>query len=727
MIQNYNSAQDHRDGSICPRSGSAWYADKGISLLTTISNPRRYICPTKNMIFAQDERAGKEIIMKELKPMEIENMEEEMMELPENLDELIDLAEWCELDENLGTYIEEDTLPPEYRFTDPDPYFKLQPVSPDRQHHNVWFDEEGHLHAKNPSAWWIPDLSIEREIGGTVYTVTGSFPIKEVTDMTGATKQITALYCRLSQEDERSGESLSIENQKSILLQYAREQHFTNPVFFVDDGYSGTNFDRPGFQQMLAEMEAGHVKVCITKDLSRLGRNSSLVGLYTSMTFPKYGVRYIAINDNFDSNDPNSINNDFAGIKNWFNEFYARDTSRKIRAVQKAKGEKGLPLTTNVPYGYVKDPDDPKHWVIDPEAATVVKRIFDMCMEGRGPSQIARQLKENKVFTPTAYQKRQGRNTPNAEPENPYGWNSSTIVHILERREYTGCIVNFKTYTNSIWDKKQRDNPVENQAIFPDSHERIIEDEVFEKVQQIRQQRHRKTKSGRSSMFSGLVYCSDCGEKLYYGATNNYRTEGAFFDCSLHWKHKDKCGTHYIREKVLQQLVLQHIQMVTGYIYRHEAHFRQVMEQQLHAESAKQIAANRKALERSEKRISELKRLFIKIYEDNASGKLSDERFDMMSQTYEAEQKELEAEVTRLQKEIEVQETQIQNIEKFIQKAGQYVGIEELTPYVLHELVKAIYVDAPDKTSGKRRQHIHIQYDGLGFIPLNELLASEKA
>jgi hypothetical protein len=375
----------------------------------------------------------------------------------------------------------------------------------------------------------------------------------------------------------------------------------------------------------------------------------------------------------------------------------------------------------------VKDPDDPKHWVIDPEAAAVVKRIFDMCMEGRGPSQIARQLKEDKVLTPTSYHKRQGRNTTHTEPENPYGWHSSTVVGILERREYTGCVVNFKTYTNSIWDKKQRDNPIENQAIFPDSHERIIEDEVFEKVQQIRQQRHRKTKSGRSSMFSGLMYCSDCGEKLYYGATNNYRTEGAFFDCSLHWKRKDKCGTHYIREKVLQQLVLQHIQMVTGFIYRHEAHFRQVMEQQLHAESEKQIAANRKALERSEKRISELKRLFIKIYEDNASGKLSDERFDMMSQTYEAEQKELEAEVIRLQKEIEVQETQIQNIEKFIQKAGQHVGIEELTPYVLHELVKAIYVDAPDKSSGKRRQHIHIQYDGLGFIPLNELLTSEKA
>ena len=474
-------------------------------------------------------------------------------------------------------------------------------------------------------------------------------------------------------------------------------------------------------------MEAGHVKVALTKDLSRLGRNSSLVGLYTSMTFPKYGVRYIAINDNYDSDDSNSINNDFAGIKNWFNEFYARDTSRKIRAVQRAKGEKGAPLTTNVPYGYVKDPNDPKHWVVDPEASEVVKRIFNMCMEGRGPSQIANILREEKVLTPTAYQKSHGRNVPNPDPEDPYRWNSSTVVHVLERREYTGCIINFKTYTNSIWDKKQRDNPIENQAIFPDSHERIIEDDVFEKVQKIREQRHRKTKTGRTSMFSGLVFCSDCGERLYYGATNNYRTEGAFFDCSVHWKHKDKCGTHYIREKVLYELVLQHVQLVTGYIYRHEEHFRRIMEEQLHTKSAKQIAASRKTLERSRKRLSELDRLFIKVYEDNANGKLSDERFDMLSRTYEAEQKELEADVIRLEKEIEVQETQIKNIEKFIQKSGQYVGIEELTSYTLHELVKAIYVDAPDKSSGKRTQHIHIQYDGLGFIPLNELLASEKA
>ena len=226
--------------------------------------------------------------------------------------------------------------------------------------------------------------------------------------------------------------------------------------------------------------KAGRVAVCISKDLSRLGRNSALTGLYTNFTFPQYGVRYIAINDNFDTVNPNSTDNDFAGIKNWFNEFYARDTSRKIRAVQKSKGERGVPLTVNVPYGYLKDPENPRRWVVDPVAADVVKRIFAMYMEGRGPQQIANQLKADKVLTPTAYKAQQGIKCPNKKPENPYGWKDSSVVNILERREYTGCTVNFKTYTNSIWDKKQRENPIERQAIFPNMHERIIDDDVFE-------------------------------------------------------------------------------------------------------------------------------------------------------------------------------------------------------------------------------------------------------
>ena len=545
--------------------------------------------------------------------------------------------------------------------------------------------------------------------------------------MLGATSKITALYCRLSQEDERLGESLSIENQKSILLQYAREHHFPNPVFFVDDGVSGVTYDRPGFQAMLAEIEAGNVAVALTKDLSRLGRNSALTGLYTNFTFPQNGVRFIAINDGFDTADPNSINNDFAGIKNWFNEFYARDTSRKIRAVQKAKGERGVPLTVNVPYGYVKDPENPKHWIVDPEAAAVVKHIFNLCMEGRGPQQIANQLKKDKILTPTAYKKQQGRKAAHPDPENPYEWRDSSVVNILERREYTGCTVNFKTYTNSIWDKKQRENPLEKQAIFYDTHERIIENDVFDKVQEIRQQRHRMTRTGRSSIFSGMVYCSDCGSKMQYGSSNNNDFSQDFFDCRLHKKHREKCGGHFIRVKVLEQLVLKHIQLVTSYILRYEQHFRSVMEHQLRLERTEKIQISRQQLDRDEKRISELKRLFIKIYEDNASGRLNDERFDMLSQSYEAEQKQLEAEVITLRQEIEVQERQNENMEKFIQKAHKYVRIEELDPYALRELVQAIYVDAPDKSSGKRRQHIHIKYDGIGFIPLEELMKEETA
>ena len=558
-------------------------------------------------------------------------------------------------------------------------------------------------------------------------------PPKEDNNMLRATDKITALYCRLSVEDtkEKGGKddpSNSIQHQQIMLMEYAKSQHFPNPTFFIDDGYSGVDFsNRPGFQKMLAEIESGHVEVVITKDLSRLGRNSSLTGLYINYTFPQYGVRYIAINDHFDTIDPNSTDSDIAGIKNWFNEWYSKDTSRKIRAVNKAKGERGERLTTNVPYGYKHDSDDPKKWVIDEEAAQVVKRIFALCMEGKGPSQIAALLEKEKVLNPTAYKQREGRKTPHQTPENEYRWHESTVAYILEYMEYTGCTVNFKTYTNSIWDKKQRETPVEKRASFPNTHERIIDDDMFEKVQEIRQQRHRMIRTGRSSIFSGLVYCADCGSKMLYGSSNNGDLDQDFFDCSLHRKSKEKCNGHFIRVKVLERLVLKHIQVVMGYILHHEDYFRTIMEEQLRVESCEQIRIRRKRLESNERRIAELKRLFIKIYEDNASGRLTDERYDMLSQTYEAEQKQLEAEAITLQQEIEVQERQNENIEKFIQKAHKYVGIEELDGYALRELVSAVYVDAPDKSSGKRVQHIHIKYDGLGFIPLNELMKKETA
>lgn len=557
---------------------------------------------------------------------------------------------------------------------------------------------------------------------------------KEDNEMLRATDKITALYCRLSVEDtkdeKKNGKedlSNSIQNQKAMLLQYARDHRFPHPTFFIDDGYSGVTYDRPGFQKMLDEIEAGHVGTVITKDLSRLGRNSALTGLYINYTFPQNDVRYIAINDHFDSINPNSTDSDIAGIKNWFNEFFAKDTSRKIRAVQKAKGERGERLTVHVPYGYMKNPENPKEWIIDEEAAQVVKKIFTLCMNGRGPSQIADQLEKDKTLTPTAYKNKQGVKTPHTEPENPYRWHESTIVNILERKEYIGATVNFKTYTNSIWDKKQRENPEENRVIFYNTHPAIIEQEVFDKVQEIRQQRHRRTATGKSSPFSGLVFCADCKQKLYYSTTKYFEKRQDFFTCSTHRANKDKCSGHYIRAVVLEDLVWNHMKEVISYVTRYEAHFRVEMEQKLRLQSEETIRVYKKRLAQAEKRIGEFDRLFIKIYEDNAKGKLNDDRFAMMSKTYEDEQARLKVEIVNLQKEIEVQERQIEDLEQFIQRARRYTDLTELTPYALRELIKAVYVEAPDKSSGKRKQRVHIEYDLVGYIPVDELIKAEQA
>ena len=552
-------------------------------------------------------------------------------------------------------------------------------------------------------------------------------PLKEETEMLRATEKITALYCRLSQEDANEGDSNSITNQKDILLRYAKEHRFPNPTFFVDDGYSGTNYDRPGFQQMLSEIEAGKVVVVLTKDLSRLGRNSSLTGLYINFTFPKYSVRYIAINDHFDTIDPNSTDNDVAGIKNWFNEFFAKDTSRKIRAVQKAKGERGVPLTTNVPFGYRKDPEDRTKWIVDEAAALVVKRIFKLCMEGRGPMQIAKLLQAEKVLNPTSYKRREGIKSPSPETADPYHWNTNTVVHILERREYTGCTVNFKTYTNSIWDKKQRETPIEKQAVFYNTHPAIIKQEVFDKVQQIRKQRHRRTKTGKSSLFSGMVYCADCGAKMRYCTTNYFEKRQDHFVCANYHSNTGSCSAHFIRAVVLEELVWMHMKAVIFYVTRYEKHFRAVMEQRLRMSSEEAIRGYKTQLAQAERRLAELDRLFIRIYEDNVSGRITDERFSLMSKTYEDEQAQLKVDIHRLRQEIEVQERQIEDLEKFIQRVHKYEDLQEMTPYALRELVKGIYIEAPDKSSGKRRQGVRISYDLVGFVPVEELLKQETA
>ena len=470
---------------------------------------------------------------------------------------------------------------------------------------------------------------------------------------------------------------------------------------------------------MLEAVESDQVAVVITKDLSRFGRNSALTGMYINFVFAQHGVRYIAINENYDTIDPNSIDNDFAGIKNWFNEFFARDTSRKIRAVMKSKGERGEHLTANPPYGYMKDPENPKQWIVNEEAAQVVRHIFALCMEGRGPTQIGSLLEKERVPNPTAHQGK--------ETAYPYKWDTSTVVHILERREYTGCTVNFKTYTNSIWDKKQRKTPESDQTVFYNTQPAIITEDVFEKVQQIRQQRHRRTSTGKSSIFSGLVFCADCGAKMYYCTSVKFDKRRDFFVCSTHRHRKDQCSAHYIRAVVLEDMVLRHMQMVISYVSTHKAHFRAVMGERLKLASDEAIRVSKKKLAKAEKRLSELDRIFMRLYEDRVNGTISDERFASMSKFYEDEQEQLKQEVETLTKEIAQQEQKADDVERFIAQAHKYVGLEELTPYALHELVKAIYIEAPDESSGKRRQSIHISYDFVGLIPIHELMQEEMA
>ena len=364
---------------------------------------------------------------------------------------------------------------------------------------------------------------------------------------------------------------------------------------------------------------------------------------------------------------------------------------------------------------------------MDEEAAQVVRHIFDLCMEGRGPMQIAKQLKEEQILNPTAYKHKEGINTPNHETTDPYHWNTNTVVHILERQEYTGCTVNFKTYTNSILDKKQRENPEENRAVFYNTHPAIVDLDVFDKVQEIRQQRHRRTKTGKSHMFSGLVFCADCKAKMRYCTTIYFEERQDHFVCANYRSNTGTCSAHFIRAVVLEQFIWKHMQMVIEIVARHEGYFRAVMEKRLRLEGEDILRVKRNQLEKADKRFKELDRLFIHLYEDNVSGKLSDERFASMSRNYEDEQETLKEEMEILREEIALQEQQMENLELFIQKVKEHTEMEKLTSYAAHELIRAIYIGAPDKSSGKRRQSIQIYYDLVGFIPLDELMKQETA
>ena len=554
-------------------------------------------------------------------------------------------------------------------------------------------------------------------------------PMKGAETMLRQSDKITALYCRLSRDDELQGDSNSIVNQKAILSKYAKENHFPNPQFFVDDGYSGANFDRPSWSELVALIEDEKVGVLIVKDMSRLGRDYLRVGLYTDVLFPEKGVRFIAISNGIDSAQQQE--NDFTPFLNIINEWYCRDTSKKIRAVMKSKGEAGEHLCTNPPYGYMKDPDNKKQWIVDGEAAEVVKRIFALCLDGYGPSQIARILKEDKVITPTIHFQQTGRATRNAPPDNPYNWTSDTIADILERPEYQGHTVNFKTYKQSYKSKRTCYNPEEKWLVFENTHEAIIDADTWARVQELRKNKRRPARTGKTNMFSGIVRCADCGEKLYYCTSKNFEARQDHFVCSTsRLKGKAVCSTHFIRAVVLEQGVLAHMRLTIACVANHEEQFRKAMGAKQTAEAKKELAAKRRQLTQAERRIEELDRLFKRIYEDNANGKLSDSRFQMLADDYEQEQEELREKLLRLNEEINEQEEQSENIDRFISKVRKYLDLDELTPAVLNDMVKAVYVHAPDKSKGHREQQIDISYDLVGILPaslLNNLQNGETA
>ena len=519
------------------------------------------------------------------------------------------------------------------------------------------------------------------------------------------TDKITALYCRLSQDDMLQGESNSITNQKAILKKYAEDNGFSNPVFYVDDGVSGTTWEREGFKAMLADIEEGKVGTVITKDLSRLGRDYLKTGEYIEIIFPDHDVRYIAINDGVDTL---KSENELMAFKNIFNDWYARDTSKKIRAVFKAKGQSGKHLSNPI-YGYKHSETDKNLWVIDDEAAEVVRKIFHLCIDGYGPTQIARILTEQGIPTPTAYALSQGRDNGHKNAK-LHRWGNETIAHILEKAEYCGHTVNFRTHVKSYKNKKRVDNPKEDWLIFENTHEAINTQQEFDLVQELRKNKRRPTKHEEVNPFSGICYCADCGKKLYLCRATTMTADQEHLKCGTYAKDKNGCTIHFVRTIVLKEIILGELNMMVAFVKDNEDEFVQMAMDNSVQKQSSELSKSRKKLKESEKRIAELDRLFTRLYEDNVSGKISDERFSIMSAGYEDEQKKLRATVAELTDFIETAEQKSADVTAFISVVQKYERITELTPEIMHELIEKIVVHAPDKSSGHRTQQIDIYY-----------------
>ena len=534
-------------------------------------------------------------------------------------------------------------------------------------------------------------------------------------------RDVTAfLYERLSRDDNLEGESYSIGNQKKLLAKVAKEKGYTNLVHFLDDGISGVTMDRPGFVEMIRQLEQGKAAAVFVKDLSRLGRNYIEVGRLTEEFFPDHDIRLVAVSDNIDTAEGE---NELAPIRNLFNEWYARDISKKRRISNKIKGNAGEPMG-QPPYGYIKDPNDSKHWIVDDEAAQVVRRVYSMTLEGFGTEQIAAQLEKDDVLTPRAYWLTKGIKRPGkGKQQPPTKWNSSTITKILSLQEYCGDILNFKTYSKSYKNKKRIDNDRENWVVFQDVHEAIIERAVYEQVQQKRGKiRKRRINNGEHNMFSGLLVCADCGSNLHFHF-NQGNPEIKYFNCSNYKGNRGTCtSTHYVRVDFLEEVVLGEMRRLTKFANLYEDEFVKAVIG--HSQQAEQT--DRKLKEKELRtllaRDEELDGLFERIYEDNVSGKLSDDRFAKMSRRYEDEQKELSEKIKKLRSEIEKQSSRSMTTDMFIGLVRKYTRARKLTPRMLNELIEKIEVFNAEKIDGVWEQRLRIHYNCVGTIEIPTVL-----
>lgn len=541
---------------------------------------------------------------------------------------------------------------------------------------------------------------------------------------TSKLSDITVVYCRLSQDDGLDGDSNSITNQKKILLEVVKHEKLPNPILFVDDGFSGTNFDRPAISEALRLVENRQVSNFIVKDLSRLGRSYIKVGQLTEITFPSFDVRFIALNDGVDSDKPNETNSIFLPIKSLMDEMYAADTSKKIRAVVQSKARAGERVTVNPPYGYLKTPNNPKNWILDPVASEVVKRIFQEAKSGKSLSEISKGLKNDKIFKPDRHRIEIGlkpiSSSPNVETL-PYFWTRETLSAILGREEYLGHTVNLRTRTKSYKDKRKVDNPKEDWLIFKNTHEAIIDQETFDIVRKMRNHKRSnqryKNRAGHENLFAGIVFCGTCGRKHYFCPQEKNGLNHDHYKCSGYRKPIDGCeNPHYIQKSALIEIVSGKLRQTIQEIHFDQEAFLKKLEQQSQAQFSKNNKRQRQQLQKDEHRSKEIDSIIQKLYEDNLLGKISDERFVKLSQSYEEEQKQLQTSISDLTEKLAKQQEDSLNISKFMARISKYTELPKLTVEIVNELIDKIVIQKPTGTKRNRIIQVDIYYNFIGKL-----------